>query len=369
MARRSSCLSLAVLVVAWYGGLGPGYLLARPFLYLTWPGELTHPEPAAHVCFYASVPLVQRAHGIASSIAQAGRARSERPAEQRACAAREKGDAMLREQAERLARLRDGSTSFLAMLAHELRNPLAACERRGGDHRALARPRDDLEWSRNSIQRNIKQLARLIDDLLDVSRVTRGKIELRKNGSRRLRWSIKPSIHSIPACDQRTPDCRVPSSWFALVDADPARLQQIVSNLLTNAIQYSEDRKLHPAAADAASDGEVFISVRDKGQGIPSDLLASRLRAVHPGRPVARPNRGGLGIGANAWSKPSPSCTAETSPPRVTGRAGKRIRVRLPCGQRDEDGSPATRPRCRAAERSGNRILVVDDNVDLSRPP
>ncbi len=147
------------------------------------------------------------------------------------------------------------------MLAHELRNPLAALSG-AADIAARSSDPEDLEWSRNAIHRNIKQLARLIDDLLDVSRVTQGKIELRRERLEAssameqavdsIQYLLATKGHQIAVSLDRG------SLW---VDADPARLQQIVSSLLINAIQYSEEGSYIRLAA-CRQDGEVLISVR-----------------------------------------------------------------------------------------------------------
>ena len=150
------------------------------------------------------------------------------------------------------------------MLAHELRNPLAsvgnavqllAFRGRRGRHPA---------WSHDVIARQVKHLARLIDDLLDVSRITRGKIQLRKETARRSRvCSNAPSRRSAPSLEEREPPVhrldRPPSP--CRLDADPTRLEQIIVNLLNNAAKYTDaggqirltagrdgDRGRHPGA-------------------------------------------------------------------------------------------------------------------------
>ena len=206
------------------------------------------------------------------------------------------------------------------MLAHELRNPLAAVS---GAAAIAARSSDpeDLEWSRNTIDRNIKQLARLIDDLLDVSRVTQGKIDLRKERLEAsqvidqavdsIQYLLAPKGHQIAVSLDRG------SLW---VDADPARLEQIVANLLANAIQYSEEGSYIRVQAQR-EDGQVLISVRDRGQGIRPELLPHVFDLFKQGdRSLAR-TEGGLGIGLTMVRAASPSCTAAPSPPRATDQA------------------------------------------------
>jgi signal transduction histidine kinase/CheY-like chemotaxis protein len=358
-------LSLAVIVAAWYGGLGPGLVSGALILGLTWRGEVNTPNLVRHLvlaleCILGSVlmELLHRSRETAQSEANARR-ESE--------SALRKSDALLREQAHALREGGRRKDEFLAMLAHELRNPLAALS---GAVAIAARSSDpeDLEWSRNSIQRNIKQLARLIDDLLDVSRVTRGKIELRKE---RIEASsvIDQAVDSVQYLlarkgHQIAVSVARGSLW---VNADTHRLEQIVSNLLTNAIQYSEDGSYIRLRAEQRN-GEVVISVRDKGQGIRAELLPHVFELFTQGdRSLAR-TEGGLGIGLTMVKT-----LAEMHGGTVTASSegpgkGSEFVLRLPSATVVEVEVPAAQPPTASGPaRTGNRVLVVDDNVDLSR--
>ncbi len=252
------------------------------------------------------------------------------------------------------------------MLAHELRNPLAALSGAAAIAARSTDP-DDVEWSRNAIQRNIKQLARLIDDLLDVSRVTQGKIELRKEHVEAssaidqavdsIQYLLAPKGHQIAVSLERG------SLW---VEADPARLQQIVTNLLTNAIQYSEEGGYIRLCAQR-QDGEIVISVRDSGQGIRPELASARLRALQARRPVAGPYRRGLGHRADHGQGARRDARRHRVPRRARGPA-KGANSSCICPTRQERPARPARPvSTPGPRRNGNRILVVDDNVDLSR--
>jgi PAS domain S-box-containing protein len=280
--------------------------------------------------------------------------------------ARKRLEDELRRQAEALRQASQTKDEFLAMLAHELRNPLAALS---GAAAISARSTDpeDLEWSRNTIQRNIKQLARLIDDLLDVSRVTQGKIDLRKEHLEAspvidqavdsIHYLLAPKGHQIAVSLDRG------SLW---VDADPARLQQIVANLLANAIQYSEEGSYIRLRAQRL-DGEILISVRDRGQGIRPELLPHVFELFKQGdRSLAR-TEGGLGIGLTMVR-----ALAELHGGIVTAWSdgpgkGSEFVVRLPAGSRKDQPASIQPVKPPPSRRSGNRVLVVDDNVDLSR--
>jgi signal transduction histidine kinase/CheY-like chemotaxis protein len=355
-------LSLAVLVSAWYGGLGPGLLSGAMILCLTWPTELTTPNLLRMFvfslqCVLCSVLMewLHRSREVAESEAKARRDSE---------SALRKSDALLREQADELAELSRRKDEFLAMLAHELRNPLAALS---GAVAISARSTDpeDLQWSRDSIQRNINKLARLIDDLLDVSRVTQGKIGLQKEHFEAssvideavdsIQYLLASKGHQIAVSVARG------SLW---VSADPTRLQQIVSNLLTNAIQYSEDGSFIRLRAERC-DGEVVISVRDRGQGIRPELLPHVFELFTQGdRSLAR-TEGGLGIGLTMVKALVELHGGTITASSAGAGQGSEFVLRLPFVQQevavdlpDSGQEPA---------RTGSCVLVVDDNVDLSR--
>jgi signal transduction histidine kinase/CheY-like chemotaxis protein len=355
-------LSLVVLISAWHGGLGPGLLSGGMILCLTWPTELTTPNLLRTFvfslqCVLCSVLMewLHRSREVAESEAKARRDSE---------SALRKSDALLREQAEKLAELSRRKDEFLAMLAHELRNPLAALSGAVAISARSTDP-DDLQWSRDSIQRNIDQLARLIDDLLDVSRVTQGKIELQKEhfeASSAIDQAVD-SVQYLLAAKGHQIAVSVARGSLR-VDADPTRLQQIVSNLLTNAIQYSEDESFIRLRAERR-DGEVVISVRDRGQGIRPELLPHVFELFTQGdRSLAR-TEGGLGIGLTMVK-----ALAELHGGTITASSagtgqGSEFVLRLPfvqeevaAGLPDSEQEPA---------RTGNCVLVVDDNVDLSR--
>ena len=142
------------------------------------------------------------------------------------------------------------------------------------------------------ISRQVKQLGRLIDDLLDVSRITRGKIELRKRkpgcfqGAQpgdRIGAATHRAAEPPPHRRLRTEPLRI--------EADPTRLEQIVVNLLTNAAKYTHPRR--PNLTHGGAQGSaVVIRVLDNGIGIPPEKLPSHVRALHPGRPLPGSHRG-----------------------------------------------------------------------------
>jgi signal transduction histidine kinase/CHASE3 domain sensor protein/ActR/RegA family two-component response regulator len=255
---------------------------------------------------------------------------------------------------------------FLAMLAHELRNPLAAISSavtlgRNDD------PRESSLWSIDVIERQAHRLTRLIDDLLDVSRITQGKITLRLE-SVDLALIAASAIDAVrPFIEQRyhTLVSIVPEATF-WVDGDSTRLEQIFTNLLTNAAKYTKSSG--QIRVTIARDGnEIVTRVADSGIGISSELLPRIFDLFTQGdRSLARAE-GGLGIGLTLVKTLTELHGGSVSVVSDGLDAGSEFIVRLPAiakvfhdpgnGPADDRPSGAHRP---------VRILVVDDNVDLA---
>ena len=185
---------------------------------------------------------------------------------------------------------------FLAMLAHELRNPLAPIRNAAHILAAKAALVPELQPLNGVIERQVRQLSRLVDDLLDVSRITRGRIELRRERTTlavvvegAVEWSRPQLEAGRHALEVRLPDVPVE------IDADPVRLTQVVANLLNNAAKYSDPGA--PVAIDAeVADGRTILRVTDHGNGIPPEMLDKVFDMfVQAHRPAD--SKGGLGIG------------------------------------------------------------------------
>jgi PAS domain S-box-containing protein len=253
---------------------------------------------------------------------------------------------------------------FLALLSHELRNPLApiltAAElmQLRGD---VATPRE-----REVIIRQAHHLVRLVDDLLDVSRVARGKVTLAK---RRLELAavVFKAVESTAALLEHRRhdlDLSVPPEGLA-VDGDEVRLTQVVSNLLTNAARYTPPGG-HIALTAARDGGEVVLAVQDNGTGIDSTLLPHVFDMFVQGPRGADRSQGGLGLGLSLVRTLTElhggTVTAQSEGPGH----GSTFTVRL----------PAAGPAARDAKSSGvftrpsgdlaRRVLVVDDNRDAA---
>ena len=265
---------------------------------------------------------------------------------------------------------------FLAMLAHELRNPLAAIS---NATKLLSRASFDEhgEWSLEIITRQMHHLTRLIEDLLDVSRISRGKIELRRDlidatpvldsASATVRALVEERKHTLEVAIDRG------NLW---VSADPTRLEQVVVNLLNNAAKYSENAG--HIRLEAWNEGDqVVIRVTDRGVGIPPEKLPQMFELFAQGdRSLAR-SEGGLGIGLTVVKK-LVELHGGTIQARSEGTGhGSEFTIRLPAAARPGRSTPpdSSHPAPLAppvavlapAEPRKARILVVDDNVDTAR--
>ena len=253
---------------------------------------------------------------------------------------------------------------FLAMLAHELRNPLAAVNN-AVTVLKLSSDEESRKWASDVVERQVRQLGRLIDDLLEVSRITSGKIRLRKDfvdaGA-----IIDQAVESArPLIDDRKHALSISIERGHLpVHVDVTRIEQILLNLLTNAAKYTESggRILLTAKAEGQ---QVSISVKDNGIGIPPEKLPEMFKLFTQGDRTLARSEGGLGIGLTIVQK-----LAEMHGGNVVawsdgpGRGSEFI-VRLPLARKTAAAKGAHRGRFAAG--SGSRILVVDDSVDTAR--
>ena len=251
------------------------------------------------------------------------------------------------------------------MLAHELRNPLAAI----GNAVALAarsRLQEHIDWSMEVINRQIKHLSRLIDDLLDVSRINRGKIELRRDV-----LDATPILDSAietvrPLIDERTHKLSVTIERGKLwVNVDPTRLEQVVTNLLTNAAKYTQNGGNIWLTA-GHEEGDVVITVKDTGVGIPPDKLPEMFELFAQGDRTLARSEGGLGIGLTVVKKLIQMHGGTITASSEGIDKGSEFSVLLPAAKRPAAfQTPVTEPA--ASARSAARILVVDDNLDTAR--
>ena len=276
-------------------------------------------------------------------------------------------DVTPRREAEEALREADRKKDrFIATLAHELRNPLApirnAAELLGSPHAGSA----EVGWARQVIQRQVSHMSALLDDLLDVARITRGKLEIRKQWVR-LDAIVDTAVEvARPLVDVRghrlTIDLQHP---VPMLDADPVRLAQVISNLLTNAAKYSDTGG--QITLEARTRGAlVEIRVRDTGIGIPPEALERVFQMFEQVEGTAGRSEGGLGIGLSLV-KGLVELHGGTVAARSEGPGrGSEFIVTLPCVPPSEESPmPAPTPGSAAAP-AGRRILLVDDNRDAA---
>lgn len=207
-------------------------------------------------------------------------------------------DVTAAKQAEQALRDADRrKDEFLATLAHELRNPLAPI--RNGLHILQMAGSDASDYGDliNMMERQVSHMVRLVDDLLEVSRITRGKIDLRKEKvelSTIIRSAVETAAPAIEAAGHHL-DVSVPTEKV-MIEADPVRLAQVLANLLNNAAKYTEDGGQIWLTAKQEAD-HVNLSVRDNGHGIPDEMLPKVFELfTQIDRTLGR-SQGGLGIG------------------------------------------------------------------------
>jgi PAS domain S-box-containing protein len=270
-----------------------------------------------------------------------------------------------RRRDEQQAQANRQKDDFLAMLAHELRNPLAPI-RNGLQLLRVVEPGSEPAAQAQAImERQVEHLVRLVDDLMDVSRITRGKIEMRRE-------ALDLAAIVLSAVETSRPAIEAGRHNFTLslpaepvvVDADFVRLAQVIANLLNNAAKYTDNGGQISLAA-VRDGGEAVIRVRDNGIGIAPQTMPRLFEMFAQAEDSRSRSHGGLGIGL-ALARRLVELHGGRLEANSAGRGcGSEFVVRLPL-------APAARSRSRsdrapAASRKRRRVLVVDDNVDAAR--
>ncbi len=253
---------------------------------------------------------------------------------------------------------------FLAMLAHELRNPLAPLRHAA----ALMRLSDEGHAQRSAISalvdRQVHQMARLLDDLLDASRIDQGKISLTLEPVE-LGGLLTQSIDGM----RSVTDSRAQRVLLSLppqqtwLDADPVRITQIIENLLTNAAKFTDTEGTIRVTLTAA-DATVCLSVADNGQGIDTELLPKVFDLFTQGARSLDRSQGGLGIGLSLVRNLAELHGGEVTAHSAGPGCGSEFIVTLPLLARPV--LPSSPPAPVHMGFSPKRILVVDDNVDAA---
>lgn len=274
-----------------------------------------------------------------------------------------------RQAEEALKEVNQRKDEFLAMLAHELRNPLAPIRNAAQLLNIHSSGKPELEWARAVIERQTSHLVRLVDDLLDVSRMVRGQIMLQKRRvdlAEVVQHAVETSRPLIRLRKHHL-TVQLPDTPVQL-EADLTRMSQVISNLLNNAAKYTDEGGQIRLDA-SVSEGTVTIRVRDTGLGVDPDLLPHIFDLFTQADRTPDRSEGGLGIGLTLVKR-----LVEMHGGSVEARSeglgsGAEFIVRLPVlaeGQAAAPPLPARVPVVPAADARSLRILIVDDNVDAA---
>ncbi|HEY3414818.1 MAG TPA: PAS domain-containing protein [Armatimonadota bacterium] len=256
---------------------------------------------------------------------------------------------------------------FLAMLGHELRNPLAAISNAGELIRLHGNADPSLQRTLEVVERQTHHMARLVDDLLDVSRITQGKIELRRENID-IRPIVSQAVQTAqPLINARRHviDVRMPELPL-YVWADPVRMAQVLSNLLSNAAKYTEPGGRIAVTVDGEGP-ECIVRVQDTGVGISADMLENVFDLFAQGDRALDRDQRGLGIGLTVAKN-----LVQLHGGSVTARSegigkGAEFVIRLPVQGSPPADQPQPAKPGRSTGSARRRILLVEDNLDVAR--
>jgi signal transduction histidine kinase len=273
-----------------------------------------------------------------------------------------------RNEAERANRAKD---EFLAMLGHELRNPLAPIMTALDLMRMQEGPSAGQSRARDVIERQAKHMTQLVDDLLDVSRITRGKIELKRERLMLADLVAKAIETASPLLEKAKHRLIADVPRHIVVDGDASRLVQVFSNLVSNAAKYTDEGGEITIAAHPQGD-KVVVTVADNGRGISADILPRVFDLFVQERQNLDRSQGGLGLGLaivkNLVALHGGSVTASSG---GVGR-GSKFEVALPLAVGVGSNAGEAQPENRAGTPSRNvshtrgTVLIVDDNEDAA---
>lgn len=252
---------------------------------------------------------------------------------------------------------------FLAVLAHELRNPLAPI-RNGLQIMRMSSGSEANREIREMMERQVTHLVRLIDDLLDVSRVSKGKIDLQKKSitvQEALQAAIEASRPLIQSSRHHLVQDVPPEPLW--IEADLTRIAQVISNLLNNAAKYTPDGgEIHLSAS--VENNRAVITVSDNGIGIAQEMLSHIFELFTQVENGAR-SRNGLGIGLALARQLVEMHQGTIEAHSLGANQGSTFTVYLPLSNVDEP--PSTHENKPAAGNASLRILIVDDNISLAK--
>ena len=253
---------------------------------------------------------------------------------------------------------------FLATLAHELRNPLAPIRFAVESLKTGASP-ESAARAREVIERQVRQLVRLVDDLLDVSRITANKIHLRRepHDLARVMATAVESIAPLAAAAGQQLDVRLPATPMR-VEGDGARLVQILANVLHNAAKFTPRGGQIWFTVDAEP-GEAVVRIRDTGIGISPEALPRVFDMFHQAEPMLERSVGGLGIGLTLTRRLVEMHEGRIAITSPGPGQGTEVEIRLPMSLVQVETAVASEPPRGDGSRA-LRVLIVEDNLDAA---
>lgn len=283
---------------------------------------------------------------------------------------KKRADEILRRQNRELEEIDTKKNEFLAMLGHELRNPLAAIQN-AADLLGEETEESTRRWATSVVRRQIGSLARMVDDLVDVSRITSGRIELRRDNVD-LCPIIRRAVETVrPLIEERQHRIRlsIPNETL-FISGDSARLEQLLVNLLTNSAKYTDPAGLIELTATREHEN-IAVTVKDNGIGITPDLLSHIFELFVQDKRGLDRSRGGLGIGlalAKRLAEMHSGTLTATSDGPGLGSAFTLVLPALSAPSKQKDAAPELPIDISNGNELGvptsRRILIVDDNKD-----
>jgi signal transduction histidine kinase/ActR/RegA family two-component response regulator len=296
---------------------------------------------------------IREIHDVGAAIADAARKRRAFEAEREDLLRREQA---ARSEAEAASRAKD---NFLAMLGHELRNPLAALSNAASLLKHGGNRPDIAARSRDVIERQVTHLARLTDDILDAARALLGKIELRPEpvDLAKVAAQALATLGATGRTDRHQLKVQLEEAW---IEGDPVRLDQIVSNLLVNAVKYTPERGTITVRTRRTAD-ESVLTVADDGVGMSPDLAARAFDLFVQGERGLDRAQGGLGIGLTLVRRLAELHHGSAEVVSEGDNRGSEFTVRFPAIAKPAAPPAPSGPLARGTPRT---ILVVEDNTD-----
>jgi PAS domain S-box-containing protein len=281
---------------------------------------------------------------------------------------RRRSEEQLRELVLALRDADQRKDQFLAMLAHELRNPLTPMLNATYMLQVGGEKPDVATRAKDMIKRQVGQMARLLDDLLDVSRITRGKVDL-------CRESVDIAAVTREVVGDHQESFRLAGLTVAVaapaeplwVSADRARLAQVIGNLLSNALKFSErDQSVHVRVERDGASAHAHLTVRDEGAGIEPALLGSIFEPfVQAETPLSRP-RGGLGLGLAVVKGLVALHGGRVFASSDGPGKGAELRIEIPLEAQPTEAAPASPQPAEPPPAPSTTVLVFEDNADAA---